>query len=116
MEAEAPAAEKASNTQAASSVASRLAGARALAIQKGCASALPSYRRIVSDAPTSSEAGNALIDMAQCRRKSGDLVVARGLLERATDVPAVASRARALLSELPSKAEPAASPKSAVPR
>jgi hypothetical protein len=113
---EAPVADKATNTQAASSLATRLAAARALASENGCASALPSYRRIVSDAPTSSEAGNALIDMAQCRRKSGDLQVARGLLERATAVPAVATRARALLSELSSETAPAASPKPAAPR
>jgi hypothetical protein len=105
--------DKAANTQSTSSLASRLAAARALAAENGCESALPSYRRIVSSAPTSSEAGYSLIDMAQCRRQTGNLDVARGLLERATDIPAVATRARALLSTLPSKASPAAAPKAA---
>ena len=104
---------KPANTQPAASLATRLEAARALASENGCASALPSYRRIVSSAPTSSEAGYALIEMAQCRRKTGDIDTARGLLERATDVPAVAGHARALLSTLPSKSPPAASPKAA---
>jgi hypothetical protein len=85
---------------AASSLATRLAAARALARENGCAKALPSYQRIVSAAPSSPEAGNALLEMAQCRRNAGDLDAARSLLKKATDVPAVSSRARAQLEAL----------------
>ena len=98
---------------AASSLAARLEAARSLARENGCANAMPGYQRLVAAAPTSGEAGQALLEMAQCRRNAGDLEAARKLLMRATDIPAVAGRARAQLSTLEAQSAPAASPKTA---
>lgn len=88
-------------TQATQSLADLLTSARAHAKRSGCLAASPDYQRLVSQAPNSAEAGSALIELAQCRRISGDVAGARSLLERATQIPEVAGRARALLADLP---------------
>lgn len=100
---------------AASSLVARLEAARSLARENGCGSALPSYQRIVSAAPTSFEAGHALLEMARCRHAAGDIAAARKLLERATAIPAVASSARALLETLQVPSTPAAASEKAAP-
>jgi hypothetical protein len=78
-------------------LAARLQTARAIAQHDGCAAALNSYEQVVAAASSSLEAGEALLDMAHCRITLGQPAIARALLERASRIPAVASRARAML-------------------
>lgn len=90
---------------AAQSPADLLMAARAHAKRGGCLAAMPDYQRLVLKDPSSAEAGSALIELAQCRRNAGDIDVARALLRRATAIPEVAGRARALLATLPGAAK-----------
>ena len=84
------------------------ASERRIASPTECRAALPHYERIVAANPTTKEAGDALIEMARCQTVLGRLDLARALLERATGIAAVATRARALLEENRS-AQPATS-------
>jgi hypothetical protein len=93
---------QAASQAAAPSPADLLTSARAHAKRSGCLAASPDYQRLVTRYPNSAEAGSALIELAQCRRISGDVAGARSLLNRATEIPEVAGRARALLADLPS--------------
>jgi hypothetical protein len=83
------------------STVTRLSDARALARERGCGAAIASYEQVVAAAPGTAIAGQALLEMAQCKRTLGDEAAARALLERATHVAAVAERARALLAPAP---------------
>jgi hypothetical protein len=86
-----------SQERAKQTIASRLQTARAIAQRDGCAAALSSYEHVVAAGSSSLEAGEALLDMAHCRITLGQPAIARALLERASRIPAVASRARAML-------------------
>lgn len=76
----------------------QLTAARTMAKQNGCRAALTTYAQAVVAGPGTAVAGEALIEMAQCKRELGEYAAARALLERAAHVPAVASRAKALLA------------------
>jgi hypothetical protein len=93
--------EQAASQAVVPSPADLLTSARAHAKRSGCLAATPDYQRLVTRNPNSAEAGSALIELAQCRRISGDVAGARSLLNRATAIPEVAGRARALLADLP---------------
>jgi hypothetical protein len=83
--------------QAKASLAGRLQTARAIAQRDGCAAALSSYEQVVAAGSATLQAGEALLDMAHCRISLGQPAIARALLERASRIPAVAPRARAML-------------------
>jgi hypothetical protein len=76
-----------------------LAAARARRKQLGCAAALDSYEAVVRNAPDTSQAGAAMLELAECNFALGRDAVARSWAERATKNAAVASRAQQLLRE-----------------
>jgi hypothetical protein len=90
------------------SVVSRLQTARAIAQRDGCAAALSSYEQVVAAGNSTLEAGEALLEMAHCRVTLGQPAIARALLERASRIPAVAPRARAMLESSAASNAPAA--------
>jgi hypothetical protein len=73
---------------------------------------VPAYQLATKEAASR---GTALIELALCQRKLGQVSIARTLLVQATAVPAVAATARSLLSapkstKAATTAEPAAEP------
>ena len=94
---------------AASDLATMLAAARAIAQRDGCAAALGRYQSIVSRGGNAPEAGEALLEVARCQTSLGQAAAARTSLERAAQNPAVAARARNMLStsQAPAAAAPA---------
>jgi hypothetical protein len=84
----------------AGTLAAQLAAASAVARRDGCAAALGRYQAIVAAGGTTSEAGQALLEIARCQTSLGQTASARQTLARAVQNPAVAPRARSMLSAL----------------
>jgi hypothetical protein len=89
--------------------AALLRAARATRAANGCVAALPRYRAVSVQYPRTREAGEALLESADCHARLGRASQSRRDLERAARIPATADRARALLAQERS-ATPAAAP------